>query len=358
VSASAERPSAPPRSTAERIGILLINTGSPAAPEPRAVRAFLARFLADPRVVELPRGLWLPLLYGLVLPLRPRRVARKYRLIWSAAGSPLRDLTERLGAELRAALAQRVLAPLSVEVGMLYSAPELEAALRRLRDSGAERILALPLFPQYCGATSGAAFDAVHALLRGWRHLPDVHFVAGYHEHPGYIEALRASVAEHWQAHGRSAHLLISYHGIPERNVRAGDPYLKQCQHSARLLADELLLREGEWSVSFQSRFGPAGWLKPYTSAALRTLAERGAREVTVLCPGFAVDCLETLEEINIENRAAFLAAGGKRFEYVPALNARPLHAQALADLIAQHCQAWMTSGHGSLPQTARGTSG
>jgi ferrochelatase len=348
----------PQRPPPERIGILLINTGSPDAPEPRAVRAFLARFLADRRVVELPRALWLPLLYGLVLPLRPRRVAGKYRRIWSSGGAPLRELTERLSGELRAALAQRVLAPLSLEVGMLYSAPELDQALTRLRDSGAERILALPLFPQYCGATSGAAFDAVHALLRRWRHLPDVHFVAGYHEHPGYIEALRASVAEHAEAHGRGAHLLMSFHGIPERNVRAGDPYLAQCQHTARLLADELLLREGEWSVSFQSRFGPAGWLKPYTQAVLRALPGRGVRDVTVVCPGFAVDCLETLEEINIENRATFLEAGGRRFEYVPALNARPRHAQALADLIAQHCQAWMTSGHGSLPQTARGTSG
>ena len=249
---------APPRADAERIGILLINSGTPEAPEPAAVRRFLARFLADPRVVELPRALWLPLLYGVVLPFRPRRIAHKYRQIWTSSGSPLRDLSERLAAELRSVLAQRVLAPLSVEVGMLYSAPQLQAALTRLRDSGAQRILALPLFPQYCAATTGAAFDAVSAVLRGWRRLPDVQFVAGYHDHPGYIEALRASVAEHWQAHGRTAHLLMSFHGIPERNVRAGDPYLSQCQNTARLLADELLLREGEWSVSFQSRFGTA----------------------------------------------------------------------------------------------------
>ena len=349
---------APPRADAERIGILLINSGTPEAPEPAAVRRFLARFLADPRVVELPRALWLPLLYGVVLPFRPRRIARKYRQIWTSSGSPLRDLSERLGAELRSVLAQRVLAPLSVEVGMLYSAPQLPAALRRLRDSGAQRILALPLFPQYCAATTGAAFDAVSAVLRGWRRLPDVQFVAGYHDHPGYIDALRASVAEHWQTHGRTAHLLMSFHGIPERNVRAGDPYLSQCQNTARLLADELLLREGEWSVSFQSRFGPAGWLKPYTLATLAALPARGIQEVSVVCPGFAVDCLETLEEIAIENRAAFLAAGGTRYEYVPALNIRASHAQCLADLIAQHCQAWMTSGHGSLSQTARGTSG
>ena len=350
--------SAPQRTDrAERIGILLVNSGTPEAAEPRAVRAFLARFLADPRVVELPRGLWLPLLYGVILPWRPRRIARKYRLIWSAAGSPLRELSERLRAELTTVLAQRVLAPLSVEVGMLYSAPQLRTALERLREGGAQRVLVLPLFPQYSGATAGAAFDAVSAVLRGWRRLPQLHFVTDYHDNPGYIEALRGSVMEHWDAHGRTAHLLMSFHGIPERNVRAGDPYFDQCHSTARLLADELLLREGEWSVSFQSRFGPAGWLKPYTRAVLGGMPARGVREVSVVCPGFAVDCLETLEEINVENRAAFLSAGGARFEYVPALNARPAHAQCLSDLIAQHCQGWMAAGHDSLPQAARGAS-
>ncbi len=354
---AAPEAAAPRTDGGERIGILLINSGTPEAPEPRAVRRFLARFLSDPRVVELPRPLWLPVLYGLILPLRPGRIAHKYRQIWTASGSPLRDLTERLARELSGALAQRVLAPLAVEVGMLYSAPELSAALERLRDSGAQRILVLPLFPQYCGATSAAAFDAVSALLRRWRRLPDLHFVADYHDDPGYIEALRASVAAHWAVHGRSGHLLMSFHGIPERNIRAGDPYFSQCHATARLLADELLLREGEWSVSFQSRFGPAEWLKPYTQAVLTAMPARGVREVTVMCPGFAVDCLETLEEISVENRAAFIDAGGARYEYVPALNAQPVHAQCLADLIVQHCQSWMTAGHDSLPQAARGTS-
>jgi len=352
-------PAAAPRSadTAERIGILLVNSGTPAAPTAAGVRAFLRRFLADPRVVELPRAVWLPLLYGVILPLRPRRIAAKYRKIWSSAGSPLRELTEKLRAELTQVLAQRVLAPLTVETGMLYSTPELRRALERLRDGGAGRILVLPLFPQYCGATTGAAFDAVSRELRGWRHLPQLHFVADYHDHPGYIEALRQSVAEHWQSRGRAGHLLMSFHGIPERSVRGGDPYFAQCHATARLLADELLLREGEWSVSFQSRFGPAEWLKPYTQGVLAGMPARGVRSVNVLCPGFAADCLETLEEIDIENRAAFLAAGGERYEYIPALNARAAHAQALSDLIAQHCQGWMSAGHGSLPQAARGTS-
>ncbi|HET9329491.1 MAG TPA: ferrochelatase [Steroidobacteraceae bacterium] len=341
----------------ERIGILLINSGTPQAADARAVRAFLARFLADRRVVDLPRALWLPLLYGVILPFRPRRVARKYRLIWSAAGSPLRELTERLRAEVAASLAQRMLAPFTVEAGMLYSAPEIRAALERLRAGGVQRLLVLPLFPQYCGATSGAAYDRVSGELRRWRAVPELQFIADYHDHPRYIDALRASVAEHWQARGRTSHLLISFHGIPERYVAQGDPYFNRCQTTARLLADELLLRDGEWSVSFQSRFGPAGWLKPYTRAVLSGLPARGLREVTVVCPGFAVDCLETLEEIDIENRATFLRAGGERYEYVPALNARPTHAQCLAELIAQHCQGLPLSGSRVLPGAARGTS-
>ena len=341
----------------ERIGILLINSGTPLAAQPAAVRAFLKRFLADPRVVELPRVLWLPLLYGVILPWRPQRVARKYRHIWSTAGSPLRDLTGRLRAELAGALAQRMLAPLSVEVGMLYSDPAVPAALRRLRDGGAQRLLVLPLFPQYCGATTGAAWDQVSAELRRWRAVPEVQFVADYHDHPGYIEALRASVSDHWQTRGRTSHLLISFHGIPERYRRQGDPYFDRCQTTARLLADELLLREGEWSVGFQSRFGPAHWLRPYTRTVLGDMPARGVREVTVVCPGFAVDCLETLEEIDLENRQVFMRAGGQRFEYVPALNASAGHALCLAELIAQRCQAWTDGLRERLSSTARGAS-
>lgn len=327
---------------AERIGILLVNSGTPVAPTAGAVRRYLRRFLSDPRVVELPRALWLPILYGLVLPLRPARVARRYRRIWSdEAGSPLRDLSERLREALTATLARQVLAPLSVELGMLYSPPSVGEALGRLRAAGAQRILVVPLYPQYCGATTGAAYDSVSEELRRWRWLPELRFVAEYHDHPGYIEALRASVAEHWSRAGRTAHLLMSFHGIPERYFTAGDPYFCKCQKTARLLADALLLRESEWSVAFQSRFGPSAWLKPYTREALTSMPARGARGVTVVCPGFAVDCLETLEEIAIENRGCFMRAGGERFEYVPALNARPAHAQLLTDLIVAHTQGW-----------------
>jgi ferrochelatase len=342
---------------AERIGILLVNTGTPEAASPKAVRRFLRRFLSDPRVVELPRALWLPVLYAVVLPLRPARVARKYARIWTDAGSPLRDLSERLGTELTATLARHMLAPLSVELGMLYSRPSVADALGRLRLSGAQRVLVLPLFPQYCGATTGAVHDQVCRELRRWRWLPELRFIAEYHDHPGYIEALRASVAEHWSREGRTTHLLMSFHGIPERYFHAGDPYFCKCQKTARLLADELMLRDSEWGVSFQSRFGPSGWLKPYTREVLAALPARAARSVTVVCPGFAVDCLETLEEIAIENRECFMRAGGERFQYVPALNATAAHAQCLTELIVEHCQGWTHLEHGRLPSAARGAS-
>jgi protoporphyrin/coproporphyrin ferrochelatase len=346
------------RDGAERIGILLVNSGTPASPEPRDVRKYLARFLSDPRVIEIPRMLWLPILYGFILPFRPARSARRYRKIWSPQGSPLLDFSQQLCSELTGTLAQNVLAPLSVELGMLYSKPSVAEALGRLRESGAQRILVLPLFPQYCGATTGAVYDQVNEELRRWRWLPELRFVAEYHDDPAYVDALRASVTQHWEAHGKSKHLLMSFHGIPERSFHLGDPYFCKCQKTARLLADELMLRDTEWSVSFQSRFGPSGWLRPYTSAVLTEMPARGIREVTVVCPGFAVDCLETLEEIDIENREIFMHAGGQQYQYVPALNARAEHARFLSELIARHCQGWTHVELGRRPAgAASGTS-
>jgi len=347
------------RDGAERIGILLVNSGTPASPEPPDVRRFLAGLLGDPRVVEMPRALWLPILYGFILPFRPRRVARKYRKIWSKLGAPLLALSEQLRTELTGTLAQRMLAPLSIELGMMYGGePSVPRALARLRESGAQRILVVPLFPQYCGASTGAAYDQVNAELRRWRWLPELRYVAEYHDYPGYIDALRATVIQHWETQGRTQHLLMSFHGIPERYFHKGDPYFCKCQKTARLLADELMLKDTEWSVSFQSRFGPDGWLKPYTSTVLEEMPARGIRQVTVICPGFAVDCLETLEEIEMENRARFMGAGGEQFQYVPALNARAEHARFLADLIARHCQGWTHIELGLRPAgAARGAS-
>jgi ferrochelatase len=347
------------RDGAERIGILLVNSGTPASPQPRDVRKFLAGLLGDPRVIELPRPLWLPILYGFILPFRPRRSARKYRRIWSQYGAPLLALSQQLRTELIGTLAQRMLAPLSIELGMMYGGePTVPQALTKLRESGAQRILVVPLFPQYCGATTGAAYDQVNAELRRWRWLPELRYVAEYHDYPGYIDALRATVAQQWETQGRTQHLLISFHGIPERYFHKGDPYFCKCQKTARLLADELMLKDNEWSVSFQSRFGPDGWLKPYTSTVLEEMPARGTRQVTVICPGFSIDCLETLEEIEMENRDRFMAAGGEQFQYVPALNARVEHARFLADLIARHCQGWTHVELGLRPAgAARGAS-
>ena len=343
---------------AERIGVLLANSGTPDSLSVRDVRRFLAAFLSDPRVVELPRALWLPVLHGVILRTRPRQSARKYARIWTPEGSPLAALSNELRAKLTGTLAERVLAPFSLELGMLYSKPTIGEGLRRLRELGAQRILVVPLFPQYCGASTGSVYDRVAAELERWRWLPELRFIAEYHDYPGYIESLRASVEQHWQQHGRTRHLLISFHGVPERYFHQGDPYFCKCQKTARLLADELLLEENEWSVSFQSRVGPARWLKPYTSEVLAQMPARGIDRVTVICPGFALDCLETLEEIAIENRQLFLGAGGRELQYVPALNARPEHTSFLATLIARHCQGWTQVELGFRPAgAARGAS-
>ncbi len=343
---------------AERIGVLLANSGTPESHDVRAVRRFLAAFLSDPRVVELPRALWLPILHGTILRTRPRRSARKYARIWTPEGSPLAVLSHELRTRLMGRLAERVLAPFSLELGMLYSRPTIADALQRLRLLGAQRILILPLYPQYCGASTGSVYDRVAAELERWRWLPELRFVAEYHDYPGYIESLRASVEQHWREHGRTQHLLVSFHGIPERNFHRGDPYFCKCQKTARLLADELMLKEPEWSVSFQSRVGPVRWLQPYTSEVVAGLPARGIDRVTVICPGFAVDCLETLEEIDIEYRERFLGAGGREFQYVRALNARPEHVEFLADLIARHCEGWTHPELGLRPaSTARGAS-
>lgn len=325
----------------ERLGVLLLNSGTPDSPAPRDVRRFLKNLLSDPRLIELPRALWLPLLHGVLLQVRPRASARKYRKVWTEQGSPLLTISEELAAGLREELARRVLAPFSVELGMLYGRPSVPQALERLRQAGARRVLVLPLFPQYSAVTTGASFDQVTGELRGWRWMPELRFVNEYHDHPAYIAALAQSLGELNSGRARRPHLLMSFHGLPQAYFDKGDPYYCKCQKTARLLAEELNLREGSWSISFQSKMGPGRWLSPYTIDRVRELARSGVDELTVVCPGFAVDCLETIEEIGVENRAAFLAAGGRSFRYQPALNARPAHARFLADLIGQHVRGW-----------------
>jgi ferrochelatase len=322
--------------TANKLGVLLVNLGTPEAPTPAAVRRFLAQFLSDSRVVEIPRLLWLPILYGIVLNVRPRKSAHAYAEIWTSQGSPLMvestALTDAVRVKLRDAYGDRI----AIELGMTYGAPSIAGALRSLRDAGANRIVVLPLYPQYSGTTTGAVFDQVTRELQTWRAVPSLQFISDYHDDANFIAALAHSVNEHWQTHERS-HLFFSFHGIPQRCVDKGDPYFQHCKRTAELTAARLGLQANEWTMAFQSRFGAEKWLQPYTEVTLAEYAKRGPKKLTVLCPAFATDCLETLEEIALRNRADFLAAGGESFEYVPCLNSRPAHVDALAQLLLRN---------------------
>lgn len=324
-------PTTPPTRTA----LLLVNLGTPEAPTPRAVRRYLGEFLHDYRVVDLSRWLWCPLLHGVILPLRARKVARNYARIWGKNGSPLLTLSRDLAAVL-----QSQLPDLDVRLAMRYGQPSIASVLRELDAAGMARLLVLPLYPQYSASTVASVHDAVMAELSSWRRLPELHLSNDYHVDDGWLDALQASVLEHWDLHGRGEILLLSFHGLPERFARAGDPYPQQCEAGARALATRLGLRDEQWRLTYQSRFGREPWLQPSTDGTLDALAEAGVRRVDVLCPGFAVDCLETLEEIAIQNAERFRARGGE-LRYIPALNAAPRHAAALAMLARRHLQGW-----------------
>ena len=324
----------------ERAAVLLINLGTPQAPTAAAVRRYLREFLSDPRVVELPRWLWWPILNGPVLALRPRRSAAKYAAVWTAQGSPLLVGSQRQACALGEELARRHL-DLQVALGMRYGQPSIAQALQQLRSLGAARILMLPLYPQYSATTTASAVDRVNAVLGAWRDLPEVRWIKHFADDAGYIQALRDSVRSHWERHGRGECLLISFHGLPRRNLDLGDPYHCECQKTARLLAEALGLQPPAYRVSFQSRFGRARWLEPSTSGTLRSLAAGGARSLDVICPGFVADCLETLEEIAIEGQAQFLAAGGRQLRYIGCLNDSPGFIATLADLVERNAHGW-----------------
>ncbi|HUJ87135.1 MAG TPA: ferrochelatase [Burkholderiales bacterium] len=317
-----------------RDGILLVNLGTPAAPTPGAVRRYLAEFLSDPRVVEIPRALWLPVLYGVILTLRPARSAPKYAEIWTPEGSPLAVHTARQAALLRARLGAQ--AP-EVVHAMRYGEPGVGAGLDRLRAAGCDRILVVPLYPQYAASTTASTCDAVGAWLARTRNLPELRFVKHYHDDPRYVAALAAGVRRHWDAHGRGERLVMSFHGLPRFTLERGDPYHSECQATGRLLAQALDLAPDQYLVTFQSRFGRAEWLQPYTEPTLIALAQQGIGRVDVVCPGFVADCLETLEEIGIGARQAFLTSGGREFQLVPCLNEAPEWIDALAAICAAH---------------------
>ncbi len=327
--------------TPDALGVLLVNLGTPEAPTPAAVRRYLAEFLWDPRVIEMPRVLWWLILHGVILRVRPKRSAHAYAKVWTDDGSPLMFWSERQRKGLARMLEAAVPAPVHVALGMRYGRPSIASALEELRSANVRRLLVLPLYPQYSATTTGSVFDALADTLKRRRWLPELRFVVSYHDESGYINALAASVREFWAGKGRGDHLLMSFHGLPQRYLRAGDPYHCQCQKTARLLADALFLKPGEWSISFQSRVGREEWLRPYTDERLVKLASTDVRRVDVVCPGFAADCLETLEEIAMQNAELFVESGGQSLEYIPALNARRDHLSFLTQLVLRHLQGW-----------------
>lgn len=326
---------------ADSAGVLLVNLGTPDAPDAPSLRRYLSEFLSDPRVVEIPRIVWYPILNLAILPKRPAASAEKYKKVWTEQGSPLLTISRQQQASIQKEVERRFQGPVKVELAMRYGNPSIRDSLLKLKAEGVRRLLILPLYPQYCAATTATTFDATFNELKRWRWVPELRTVTHYHDHPGYIEALTQSLFEYWNKNLRGEVLVMSFHGIPKRNLTQGDPYYCECQKTARLLAENLNLRPNEYRVTFQSRFGKAEWLQPYTDKTLEALPKEGIKTVDVICPGFAADCLETLEEIQIENKEIFLKAGGQNYQYIPALNTSYRHIQMLCDVIQQHTQGW-----------------
>ncbi len=328
--------------TAPTTAVVICNLGTPEAPTPAAVRRYLAEFLSDPRVVEIPRLLWLPLLHAVILRIRPARSARKYASIWTDAGSPLKVWTEKQALLLAGYLGQRG-HRVVVRFAMRYGTPSIAAVLDEVKADGADRVLLVPLYPQYSASTTASIADAVAAWVRRTRNLPELRLVKHYHDDPAYVGALARRISDHWTTHGRPDRLVLSFHGMPRRTLALGDPYHCECLKTGRLLANHLKLPAGFVVVTFQSRFGNAEWLTPYTEPTVVALARAGIGRVDVACPGFVSDCLETLEEIDQEVRAAFLAAGGTDFGYIPCLNDQHEWIAALAGVAVRHMEGWDT---------------
>ena len=327
-----------------RCAVLFCNLGTPDAPTTKDVRRYLKEFLSDPRVVESPRLLWWLILHGVILPFRPAKSAAKYASIWTKEGSPLKIWTEKQALMLQGWLAQRG-HDVRVRYAMRYGSTSIAEQLDALKAEGVTRVLVLPAYPQYSATTTASLFDAVYAWAATVRNLPELRFVNRYHDDAGYIAALATRLQDHWKANGRPEQLVMSFHGVPERTLHLGDPYHCECFKTARLLATQLGLTQDQYKVTFQSRLGRAKWLQPYTEPTLIALAQSGVKRVDVICPGFTSDCLETLEEINMEGRSAFLQAGGQTFHYVPCLNDDPQWIGALCELTRQHLAGWPTQG-------------
>ena len=335
-----------------RSAVLFCNLGTPDTPTTKDVRRYLKEFLSDHRVVEIPRLLWWLILNGVILPFRPAKSASKYASIWTPEGSPLKIWTEKQALLLQGWLAQRG-HDVRVRYAMRYGSTSIAAQLDALKAEGVTRVLVLPAYPQYSATTTASLFDAVYAWAATVRNLPELRFVNRYHDDVGYIDALAASIERHWKTNGRAQQLVMSFHGIPERSLHLGDPYHCECFKTARLLATRLALTPEQYKVTFQSRLGRAKWLQPYTEPTLIAMAQSGVKRVDVICPGFTSDCLETLEEINMEGRAAFLGAGGQEFHYIPCLNDDPQWITALCELTQTQLAGWPTQNAPDAPALA-----
>lgn len=323
-------------------GVMLVNLGTPEKPDPASVRRYLAEFLWDRRVIQLPRLRWWLILHGIILRVRPRKVARLYKSIWREEGSPLLVISRAQQKALQNALRDALQCDIPVALAMTYGEPSVAQAFHTLQDQGIRRVLVLPLYPQYSATTTGAVFDALARTLQHTPDIPELHIIRDYWEQPAYLDALANRIRQHWQDHGQPDRLLLSFHGIPQRYADQGDPYPSLCRATARAVAERLGLNEDQWSEAFQSRFGREEWVKPYTDELLQQWGQQdGIDRVDVVCPAFAADCLETLEEIAEQNRAIFLEAGGKEYHYIPCLNDQPDHIALLTDLVLQHSRPW-----------------
>jgi len=325
-----------------KTGVLLINLGTPDAPTAKAVRPYLKEFLSDPRVVEIPKPIWWLILNGIILNVRPKKSAAKYATIWANEGSPLRVHTAKQAALLQGFLGERTKAPLVVDFAMRYGNPSIPSVLRKLKEQNCQRILIVPMYPQYAASSTATAFDVVFDELRHTRNTPALRTIRNYHDHPGYIKALANNINEYWMKNGRPDKLVMSFHGVPRYTLEKGDPYHCECHKTGRLLAQQLGLKPEQYLLSFQSRFGKAEWIKPYTTATLLELGKQKTKRVDVVCPGFVADCLETLEEIAQEGKEDFQHAGGGEYHYIPCLNERDDWMHALTDLVMDNLQGWL----------------
>lgn len=322
--------------------VLLVNLGTPDAPTTSAVKKYLAEFLWDRRVVDVARPLWWLILHGIILRFRPSRVAKNYQQVWTEEGSPLLAISKQQRAGLEAKLEETLGEKIPVLLAMTYGSPSMEDAGREMRKLGVEKLLVLPMYPQFSSSTTAAALDRLAASLKRCPHWPELRFIRDYATHPAYIRALAQSVRQSWQAKGKDTDkLIISFHGIPQRYTTKGDPYQRHCEATADALVKELGLQADQWKLTYQSRFGREPWLQPYTDETMKTLGAAKTEGISVICPGFSADCLETLEEIEGENREYYEEAGGKDFSYIAALNSRPEHIQMMQELVIQHTQGW-----------------